>query len=88
MFTRVVNVKKDRYDIFIGRPSIWGNPFIIGKDGNRSEVIRKYKKWIINRPELMSSLSLLRGKSLGCYCVPEICHGHILADLADGEDCV
>jgi hypothetical protein len=63
MFTRVVNVKKDRYDIFIGRPSIWGNPFIIGKDGNRSEVIRKYKKWIINQPELMSSLSLLRGKS-------------------------
>lgn len=85
MITRVVNVRKDAYDVFIGRPSKWGNPFVIGKDGDRIEVIRKYKEWIRTQPNLMNSLHELKGKRLGCYCVPKMCHGHILADLVDGE---
>ena len=37
----VVNVATDPYDVYIGRgngvlpPSIWGNPFVIGRDGTR-----------------------------------------------------
>lgn len=27
--------------VYIGRPSIWGNPFVIGKDGNRTNVIAR-----------------------------------------------
>ncbi len=38
----VVNIRTDKYDVFIGRPSKWGNPFIIGKDGTREEVLEKY----------------------------------------------
>jgi hypothetical protein len=27
----------------------------------------------------------LRGKTLACWCVPELCHGDILAELADAS---
>ena len=43
---KVVHCKKEPYDIYIGRPSKWGNPFSIGKDGTREEVIEKYREWI------------------------------------------
>jgi hypothetical protein len=62
---KVVHCKKEPYDIYIGRPSKWGNPFLIGKDGSRDEVIEKYRKYILNKPELMASLHELSGKTLG-----------------------
>lgn len=43
---KVVHCKKEKYDVYIGRPSKWGNPFIVGADGTRDEVIQKYKDWI------------------------------------------
>ena len=79
----VVHCKKSNYDVYIGRPSIWGNPFIIGKDGTRSEVIEKYRNWIKTQPQLLAKLHTLRGKRLGCYCAPHACHGDILAELAN-----
>ncbi len=39
----VVHCKRKTYDVYIGRPGKWGNPFEIGKDGNRAEVIEKYE---------------------------------------------
>jgi hypothetical protein len=81
--TRVVHVKKDQYDVYIGRPSSFGNPFVIGQDGTRAEVIAKYREWVVQQPELMASLGELRGKVLGCFCKPQACHGDVLAELAD-----
>ena len=46
MTTQVVNLKHEPYDVYIGRPSVWGNPFRIGKDGDRPTMIRKYAQWI------------------------------------------
>ena len=83
----VVHCEKDRFDLYIGRPSKWGNPFIIGKDGTRKEVIEKYKVWILDQPDLMSSLYELEGKVLGCWCKPNSCHGDVLADLANRPKC-
>ena len=60
--TQVVNLKKDKYDVYIGRPSFWGNPFSIGKDGNRDEVIEKYENYIRNRPGMLSRPLNRRGK--------------------------
>jgi len=77
----LVNIKNDEYDIYIGRGSKWGNPYIIGRDGTRSEVIKKYYKWIQNQPQLMNSLYELDGKILGCHCKPKACHGDILLKL-------
>ena len=78
---KVVNLNYEPYDVFIGRPSKWGNPFIIGRDGTRSEVISKYREYILNNPELMAALDEIRGKTLGCYCKPKACHGDVLVEL-------
>ena len=85
MSKRVVHCKKSRYDAYIGRPGKWGNPFEIGKDGTREDVVRKYRAWVIKQPVLMSSLHELKGKTLGCWCAPRACHGDVLAELANKD---
>lgn len=79
----VVHCKKKPYDIYIGRGSKWGNPFVIGKDGNREEVIEKYRKWIKTQPKLLKALPELKGKVLGCWCFPKACHGDVLLELIE-----
>lgn len=79
----VVHCKKSRFDVYIGRPSKWGNPFVIGKDGNRADVVQKYRAWVMEQPELMTSLGELKGKTLACWCSPEACHGDVLVELAN-----
>jgi hypothetical protein len=86
----VVNVKDtDDYDVYIGRRngrykhSIWANPFKIGKDGTREEVIQKYSDWLKTQPSLMCRVKELKGKTLACWCAPEACHGHVLAKMAE-----
>lgn len=80
---KVVHCKKEPYDIYIGRPSIWGNPYEIGRDGTRAEVVEKYDRWIKTQPELIAKLEELKGKTLGCWCAPLPCHGDILMELAN-----
>jgi len=81
--TKVVHCKKNSYDIYIGRGSKWGNPYKIGKDGNRDEVIAKYATYISKKPELLADVHELKGKILGCYCKPKGCHGDILVKLVN-----
>ena len=83
MQCEVVNLRNEKYDVYIGRGSKWGNKSIIGKDGNRKEVIAKYKKWISNNSYLLHSLHELKGKKLGCFCNPLPCHGDILKELVE-----
>lgn len=83
--TRVVHYKKEKCDVYIGRPSKWGNPFEIGRDGSREEVIQKYREWVKGQPRLMGALGELKGKVLGCWCSPKPCHGDVLAELAEKE---
>lgn len=84
MHIKVVHCKRDIYDVYIGRPGKWGNPFTIGKDGTREEVMDKYRQWIPTQPHLMNALSSLEGRILGCWCAPNACHGDILKELAEG----
>jgi len=79
--TQVVNLRYDFCDIEICRPGRWGNPFLIGRDGTRTEVIEKYRQWIQTQPQLLTQLPMLRGKRLGCYCKPLPCHGDVLVEL-------
>ena len=82
--TTVVHCRKEPFDVYIGRPSKFGNPFVIGKDGTRTEVIEKYRRWISKRPDLITAAkTTLKNRRLGCYCAPEPCHGDILAEIAD-----
>lgn len=80
---RVVHCKKDKFDIYIGRPSKWGNPFIIGRDGDRNEVVRKYETYIRANQSLINALPELRNKVLGCWCSPKSCHGDVLIKLLE-----
>ena len=82
---KTVHCKREKYDVYIGRPSKWGSPFVIGKDGTREEVIEKYRKYILNKPELLKSLPELKGKILGCWCDPKPCHGDVLIELIEKE---
>lgn len=85
MDTTVVNMNTtDNYDVYIGRGSIWGNPFKIGRDGTPEEVVEKYIEWFIGQDKLHHNIEQLSGKILGCYCDhPQDCHGHFLAYMAD-----
>jgi len=84
MRTTVVNVARDHYDAYVGRPSKWGNPFVIGRDGTREEVVGKYRRFVGARPDLQYAVfAELRGKRLGCYCKPLACHADVLAEWAD-----
>lgn len=76
----------DAHDVYIGRPSKWGNPFAIGRDGTREQVIEKYRGWVMSQPHLMGALSQLKGKRLGCWCAPLACHGDVLKELAEVND--
>lgn len=64
--------------IYIGRGSKWGNPFKIGIDGNRAEVIFKYEQWLKLQTHLLEIINELQGKNLVCFCKPKSCHGDIL----------
>ena len=74
---RVVHCKREPFDVYIGRPSLFGNQFVIGVDGTREEVIEKHMEWLRNQPEdeLREVLAWLKGKTLGCWCAPKGCHG-------------
>lgn len=82
--TRVVNIRREKPDVYIGRGSPWGNPFRIGTHGNRQQVIELHWDWICGRipgprgetpPSFARIRSELAGKTLGCYCAPKPCHG-------------
>jgi hypothetical protein len=84
----VVHCKREPYDVYIGRPSIWGNPFRIGEHGmSREDVIEAYRNWInapLQEPLRARARRELKGKILGCYCAPQKCHGDILTEVANG----
>lgn len=83
MIARVVHCKREPFNVYIGRPSKWGNPFEIGRDGTREEVVAKYESWLLTQPSLLASLSELCGEDLGCWCSPKPCHGDVLVRLAN-----
>jgi len=88
--TTIVN-QDEPHDIYIGRPSKWGNPFshIPGRGEievpNREEAIRQYRLWITEGEgmHLLKDLPELRDKRLACWCKPQACHGDVLVELTN-----
>lgn len=91
---RVLNKRTDEIPddaVYVGRPSKWGNPFIIGRDGTREEVVAKYRKMLLwdilpNNEDVRQDDSFfteIRGKDLVCWCSPLPCHADILLELAN-----
>lgn len=84
---KVLNKYKDPQtfnSIYIGRPSKWGNPFEIGRDGDRETVVKKYKEYLLSNNSLVElAKSELKGKDLICFCSPKQCHGDALLEVAN-----
>ncbi len=70
----------------IDRRTRWGNPFVIGRHGNREEVIERYRNWLWGKVKSggipLAELAALNGKTLACHCHPLPCHGDVLAKAA------
>ncbi|MGK2853795.1 MAG: DUF4326 domain-containing protein [Microbacteriaceae bacterium] len=88
MTTRVVNRRREREEAYIGRGSLFGNPYRIGEHGTRAEVIAKYRvdfeDRLSNEPGFGAAVEALRGKALGCYCKPQACHGDVIVEYLEG----
>jgi hypothetical protein len=70
----------------IDRRSDWGNPFVMPDDGELAEVVGKFSKFYLPyKPGLLARIPTLRGKVLTCWCHPEECHGHIIAEIVNRE---
>jgi hypothetical protein len=92
---RVVNQRRTRrYDVLVMRPGPFGNPFAIGRDGDRLMVLAKFRGHLRATPELVERIRAELGgpglfghkKILGCCCAPLPCHGDTLAHVADGGE--
>ena len=86
----VVNVQewlKDPKNTYIGRKkklileSKWHNPFPITRNSTREQVVEKFEQHLKDNSELLSNLHHLKGKTLGCWCSPEACHGNVILKL-------
>jgi len=89
MPTTLINLRKTkRCDVRIDRTSIFGNPFKIGVDGDRKQVLQKYKDYFYRRLEtddkFRERVDDLKGKILGCWCFPDLCHGMVIIEYLDG----
>lgn len=89
----VVHCKKEPFDVYIGRPGPWGNPFSDKpksladiKVDSREEAIACYEEWLRQNSEMLEQVKKeLRGKVLGCWCSPRACHGDVLARIANED---
>jgi hypothetical protein len=78
----VLNKRDGAKGIYIGRPSEWGNPFVIGLDGDRAAVIERFRRYArIRLSEEPTWLEPLRGKDLVCWCAPLPCHGDVIVEM-------
>lgn len=100
--TTVVNIRTNKYDVYIGRcptmlsiqmhddfGGLFGNPYIIGRDGGRDKVIDLHRGYFYKRIQVDSEFAIqvekLRGKKLGCFCAPRSCHGDVIAEYLNGN---
>ena len=79
---------------YISRRQWWGpgrvldahplqNPFTVKRLGSHEAAVSRYCRHLLDRPDLLALVPALRGHTLGCWCPPLLCHGHVLAVLAD-----
>jgi len=93
MKIQVVNLRSVPNAVRVDRRTALGNPFVIGRDGDREAVIEKYRQWLwieIRKPidqsaasrffhELVGKAIIDNGLVLGCWCKPQACHADVLA---------
>lgn len=86
---KLFNKRRDKIPkdaIYIGRPSKWGNPFILHSEYQREEILIKYLAWIDSNPKFKAEIIReLKGRDLVCWCSPKLCHGDVLIRIANED---
>ena len=78
---------KNPNNLYIGRKterlegSKWANPHPIRGRNNRKIVVNRFEQYIRNNRELLKDIHQLKGKTLGCWCHPQLCHGNVLLKI-------
>lgn len=96
MPTTVVNLRRQPYDVYIGRAGkgqdgTYGNPYKPhGKTAqDRERCIAEFRAYFRERVrtdrEFRRKVLTLRGKRLGCFCKPAACHGDVIAEWVDAQ---
>lgn len=93
---RVLNLRHHELGdaVYVGRAnprrglagSAFGNPYQVGRDGTREQVIEIYRQWLLDQPALLDRLYELRGRRLACWCSPAACHADVLTELVDADE--
>jgi|10_taG_2_1085330.scaffolds.fasta_scaffold93303_2 hypothetical protein len=97
MRIKIGNKSKGAKGVYIGRPTTLGNPYEIGRDGTRDEVVAKYhadlrKDYEKRGPRYGELVKLLRRAQAGeeltlvCWCAPQACHGDVVKSAIEGMD--
>jgi hypothetical protein len=91
----IVNRARSDDGVYVARPSIFGNPFEIGKDGTRAEVIVKYEEYFIrqvavnvmfqNEFKKLVNLAAQGDLRLACWCHPKPCHAAVIKKYIEIE---
>jgi hypothetical protein len=85
----VGNKKQGARGIYVGRPSLLGNPFAMQSEATRAQVIRDYEDWLAEQlldPRSAASIEIYRPAALArkqdiclvCFCAPKACHADII----------
>lgn len=92
--TTVVNIKRgEEFDVYIGRAGhgldgTFGNPIRLQEGESRGSTIQLFKAYFLERiekdTEFRRRVLELKGKRLGCFCVPKPCHGQVLVEWLEG----
>lgn len=72
--------------VYVGRPTKWGNPYVVGKDGTQEECVRHYRSWLSLPAQAdlrKTAREELQGKDLVCWCYPRPCHAEALLEVAN-----
>lgn len=81
------------FDVYVGRPTKWGNPFTLEAHG-RVKAVQMFEEKVRADSSYRASAKTLATKTLACWCAPKggvgidaplICHAQILARAARGD---
>ena len=75
--------------VYVGRPSKWGNPLIVGVHGTAAECVHLFAMDIGFQNSRLDfefdEIKQLRGKNLACWCpIGADCHADVLLEIANG----
>jgi len=85
--------RKPENTVVVARPSKWGNPFVVSRNGmSREQAVAHYrhmlmKAGIAGEADRAIIRAELRGKNLACWCpLDQPCHADVLLELANGAN--